>query len=79
MPSIARPPLDQPRYSKAELIEHRRSLLRRARSFPPGPERNHHRQVASLFRALFKNQAWLDAHTIAPVKTPAAAPDSSAR
>jgi len=27
-------------------------------------ERNHHRQVALLFRALFKNKKWLAAHTV---------------
>jgi hypothetical protein len=65
MPSVARElPLDQPLYSKAELVEHRRNILRYARLFPPGSERNHHRQVALLFRALFKNKAWLDAHTV---------------
>jgi hypothetical protein len=65
MPSVAcELPLDYPRYSKADLIEHRRNILRRARSLPPGAERNHHRQVALLFRALFKNKAWLDAHTV---------------
>jgi hypothetical protein len=65
MPSAARElPPEQRRYSKAELMEHRRNLLRYARSFPPGSERNHHRHVALLFRALFKNQTWLDAHTI---------------
>lgn len=65
MPSVARElPLDQPLYRKADLFEHRRSILRRARSLPRGPERNHHRQVALLFRALFKNEKWLDAHTV---------------
>jgi len=65
MPSVARElPLDQPLYSTAELIEHRRNILRYARSFPPGPQRNQHRQVALLFRALFKNKKWLNAHTV---------------
>jgi hypothetical protein len=65
MPSVARElPLDQPRYSKAELVDHRRNILRYARSFPPGPERNQHRQVALSLRALFKNRKWLDAHTV---------------
>jgi len=65
MPSVARElPLDQPLYSTAELIEHRRNILRYARSFPPGSKRNQHRQAALLFRALFKNKTWLDAHTI---------------
>ena len=66
MPSVARVlPVDQTLYSKAELFEHRRNILRHARSFPPGSERNHHRQVALLFRALFKNtKDSLDAYTI---------------
>jgi hypothetical protein len=65
MPSVARElPLDHPRYNKAELFEHRRNILRYARSFPPGPERNQHRQVAFSLRALFKNRKWLDAHTV---------------
>jgi hypothetical protein len=65
MPSVARDfAQERTLYSKAELFQHRRNILRYARSFPPGSERNHHRQVASLFRALFKNKSWLDAHTI---------------
>jgi hypothetical protein len=65
MPSVARDlPPEHPLYSTADLVEHRRNILRYARSFPPGPERNHHRQVALLFRGLFKNKAWLDAHTL---------------
>jgi hypothetical protein len=65
MPSISRVlPLELTLYSKAELIEHRRNILRYARSFPVGPERNRQKQVALLFRALFKNKDWLDAHTI---------------
>ena len=65
MPSVARElRLDQPLYRKADLYDHRRDILRLARSFPPGPERNHHRQVALLFRALFKNKKWLDEHTV---------------
>jgi hypothetical protein len=47
MPPVARTlALDRPLYSKAELIEHRRNILRYARSFPPGSERNRHRQIA---------------------------------
>jgi len=65
MPSVARAiPLDQPLCSKAELIEHRCNILRYARSFPPGSERNHHRQVESKLRALLKNKKWPDTHTI---------------
>jgi hypothetical protein len=64
MPNAARTlALDHPLYSKAELIEHRRNILRYARLFPPGPERNQHRQVALSLRTLFKNTKWMDAHT----------------
>jgi hypothetical protein len=64
MPNAARIlALDHPLYGKAELIEQRRNILRYARSFPPGPERNQHRQVALSLRTLFKNTKWLDAHT----------------
>ena len=65
MPSVARSlAQDLPRYSMTELIEHRRNILRYARVFPPGPERNQHRQIALSLRGLFKNQKWLDAHTV---------------
>jgi hypothetical protein len=65
MPSVARTLAQTaPLYSKAELIEHRRNILRYARSFPPGTERNQHRQVALSLGALFKNRKWLDAHTV---------------
>jgi hypothetical protein len=63
MPSVARTlALDQPLFSKAELVEYRRNILRYARSFPPGPERNQHRQIALSLRALFRNREWLDTH-----------------
>jgi hypothetical protein len=66
MLSVARVlPVDRPLYSKADLFEHRRNILRSARSFPQVSKRNHHRQVALLFRALFKNtKDSLDAYTI---------------
>lgn len=51
-------------YSIGELIALRRQMLRYARSFPPGPERNQHRQVGLSLRGLFKNKVWLEAHTI---------------
>jgi hypothetical protein len=53
-----------PLYSKAELIELRRNVLLYARSFPPGFERNQHRQIARLLSSLFNNTRWLDAHTL---------------
>jgi hypothetical protein len=65
MPSVARTLVfDPPRYRKAELIEQRRNVLRYARSFPPGPERNKHRQIASSLGRLFRNREWLELHTV---------------
>jgi hypothetical protein len=63
MPSVARTlQLDPPLPTMAELVEHRRNILRYARSFPPGPERNQHRQIALSLRTLFRNSEWLNAH-----------------
>jgi len=65
MPSVARTlALDHPHYIMAELIEQRRNILRYARSFPPGPERNQHRQIALSLRTLFRNREWLEAHIL---------------
>jgi hypothetical protein len=58
--AVAEPPL----YSITELVDKRRNILRYARSFPPGTERNHHREIALSLRVLFRNEAWLAAHTI---------------
>jgi hypothetical protein len=55
---------DPPLYTKAELIVLRRNILLYARSFPPGYERNQHRQVARSLRRLFNDKKWLDAHTL---------------
>ena len=54
--------VDPPLYTRLELVEHRRNILRYARSFPPGPERNQHRQIALSLRALFRNRSWLEGH-----------------
>jgi len=69
MPSVARQvPVDQstdpPLYSRAELIDLRRTMLLYARFFPPGPERNQHWQIALSLATLFKNKNWLESHTI---------------
>ena len=65
MPSVARTLApDHPLYSNAELIEHRRNILRYARTFPPGPERNQHRQVALSLRTLFKDREWREANIL---------------
>jgi hypothetical protein len=57
-------PTDERRYSLDELKRLRRSMLLYARTFPPGSERNQHRQVAVSLRRLFKDAGWLAAHTI---------------
>jgi hypothetical protein len=54
---------DERSYNLEELIGLRRKMLLYARSFPPGPERNQHRQTAMSLRDLFKNRSWLAAHT----------------
>jgi hypothetical protein len=65
MAAIARAlELDPPLYSRSELVEHRRNILRYARSFPPGPERNQHRQIALSLRTLFRNKVWLEANVL---------------
>jgi hypothetical protein len=65
MPSVARAfAPDLPLYSEADLVEQRRNILRYARSFPPGPERNQHRQIAWSLRALFRSREWLKAHVL---------------
>jgi hypothetical protein len=65
MPSVARElPRDQPRYTMAELRVIRRDVILYARSFPPGFERNQHRQLALSLRTLFENKGWLDTHTV---------------
>jgi hypothetical protein len=69
MPSVAREPqldqsTEQPLYTKAELIDLRRTLLLYARLFRPGQERNQKRQIAQSLRALIRNNAWLDANTL---------------
>ena len=65
MPALNRQPMeDYTRYTKAELIELRRQMLRFSRSIPPGPERNKHLRIAISLGRLFKNKTWLDAHTI---------------
>jgi hypothetical protein len=55
-------PLVERLYSLDELLELRRKVLRFARSFPPGYERNQHLQVAFSLRALFKDEKWLRDH-----------------
>ena len=57
-------PLVERLYSIEELVELQRNTLRYARAFPPGKERNQHRQVAVSLRTLFRGQKWLRTHTL---------------
>jgi hypothetical protein len=52
-----------PLYCLDDLIEKRRNILRYARTFPPGTERNQHRQIAASLRVLFRNRNWLANNT----------------
>jgi hypothetical protein len=51
------------RCTMPDLVDLRRKMLRFARLFPPGPERNQRREIAMSLRQLFENKAWLAAHT----------------
>jgi hypothetical protein len=51
-------------YTAQELHDLRRNVVRFARTFPTGPERNQHRQIALSLRALFRNSAWLESHVV---------------
>jgi hypothetical protein len=62
MPQAIQSTPDRRVYSMAELTKVRRSTLLNARSFPPEPERNYHRQIALSLRSLFRNEVWLEAH-----------------
>jgi len=56
-------PLVERLYSLDELVEMRRNTQRFARTFPPGSERNSHRQLATSLRMLFRDKKWLRTHT----------------
>jgi hypothetical protein len=68
MPSPKRTPEPEPetdtRREMAYFMEMRRNVLRYARTFPPGAERNQHRQIALSLRSLFRNKTWLESHTL---------------
>ena len=51
-------------FTRSQLLELRRQMLRFARAAPRGPERNGRRQVAASLRSLFRNKRWLNAHTV---------------
>jgi hypothetical protein len=46
MPQADRKLIFEQRYSTAQLAQLRCHMLRYSRSIPPGPERNHHLQIA---------------------------------
>jgi len=66
MPSPNRKPEPESdsRRGMAYFVEMRRNVLRYARTFRPGTERNQHRQIALSLRTLFKNKTWLESHTL---------------
>ncbi|MDB5654637.1 MAG: hypothetical protein JWQ94_2250 [Tardiphaga sp.] len=64
MSSIERLTAKRRLYTDQELYDLRCSMLRFARSFPPGSERNQHRQIALSLRALFRNAKWLRDHSV---------------
>jgi hypothetical protein len=48
----------------AYFIKLRRNVLRYAPTFPPGAERNQHRQIALSLQRIFRNRTRLNAHTL---------------
>jgi len=64
MPSADRKAKPETRREMAYFIEMRRNVLRYARTFPPGGQRNQHRQIALSLRRLFRNKTWLESHTL---------------
>jgi hypothetical protein len=64
MPQVNQMPTFEQRYRIVELAQLRRQMLQYSRTVPPGPERNQHLQIAISLRRLFKDRAWLDAHTV---------------
>jgi hypothetical protein len=63
-PNRTQEPEADTRREMAYFIEMRRNVLRYARTFPPGGERNQHRQIALPLRGLFRNKTWLESHTL---------------
>jgi hypothetical protein len=64
MPSPEHAPVLGPprRFTVEELVEIRRNILRYARWFPAGSERNRRRQTALSLRTLFRGVRWLEVH-----------------
>jgi hypothetical protein len=76
--SLTTVPLVKPPYTVDELAELRRTMLRYARSFPPGNERNQHLQIAVKLRTLFRNEKWAAAHIIKGSQSDSMSPSRSA-
>ena len=68
MPSANRLPVEERRYTMAELYELRRIIIKHSRSMPPGSARNEHRQIARSMRSLCKDKCWLTIHTVDGIK-----------
>ena len=49
-------------YAMAELHELRRSVVKRARTCPPGSERNQQRQIGRSIKRLLGERVWLTDH-----------------
>jgi hypothetical protein len=64
MAPVERVPEYKQRYSTEELIYLRRTILRACRALPIGAKRNDKRQIAASLRSLFRNEDWLNEHTI---------------
>jgi hypothetical protein len=64
MPFANRRAKPDTRREVAYFTEMRRNVLRYARTFAPGGERNQHRQIALSLRRLFRNKTWLKSHTL---------------
>jgi hypothetical protein len=61
-------PVETKCYTMAQLYGLRLTILRYARSTPPGPARNEHRQVASSMRSLARDKRWLAIHIVDGIK-----------
>jgi hypothetical protein len=68
MESIVRSALLQSEFVRLYAIDELRVMGREtllfARMYPPGPQRNQHRQTALSLRSLLENKDWLDTYTI---------------
>jgi hypothetical protein len=61
---VDRQPVESKRYTMAELYELRRVMIGYSRLFPPGPNRNEYRRIASSMRSLSKDKPRLAVHAM---------------